>query len=214
HIFESFSPSMRATISVGPPAATGTMRRTGLFGKSPFGVCARAARVKRFGASAGAAQRAIKRRRVSMAVPPWSRYYHSIPLRMPHILGERSRLPIVADRISNRLAAPLTCPANGVELDGRLRLTRLLVDERRSRRADHLVLRSGAPRTADGADDLAVRDQRDAAPRRDDVIEAQDVFEIKLLHHVLEDLGRTAVLGRGARFVLGDCCGGELGIDP
>ena len=34
---------MRATISVGPPAATGTMRRTGLFGKSPFGVCARAA---------------------------------------------------------------------------------------------------------------------------------------------------------------------------
>src|SRR5262249_15787555 len=29
HILESFSASMRATISVGPPAATGTMRRTG-----------------------------------------------------------------------------------------------------------------------------------------------------------------------------------------
>src|SRR5262249_10400966 len=60
---------MRATISVGPPAATGTMRRTGLFGKSPFVACARAARVKRVDAKAGAAQRAIKRRRVSMAVP-------------------------------------------------------------------------------------------------------------------------------------------------
>ena len=34
---------------------------------------ARAARTKRLGASAGAAQKAIKRRRVSMAVPPWSR---------------------------------------------------------------------------------------------------------------------------------------------
>src|SRR5262249_41044857 len=129
----------------------------------PFGVCAHAARVNRLGASAGAAQRAIKRRRVSMAVPPCSRYYHSIPLRRPHILGERSRLPIVADRISNRSAAPLTCSANGAELDRRRRATRLLVDEGRSRRADHLVLGPGAAGTADGADDLAVLDQRDAA---------------------------------------------------
>jgi len=60
HIFESFSASMRATISVGPPAATGTMRRTGLFGKSAFGACARACRMKALGANACAADRAIK----------------------------------------------------------------------------------------------------------------------------------------------------------
>src|SRR5262245_38090736 len=135
---------MRATISVGPPAATGTMRRTGLFGKSPFGVCARAARVKRLGASAGAAQRAIKRRRVRISVPPRSRW----------IRGS-------ADPIGQRS-----------QRDRRLQATRLLVDERRTCRADHLVLRPGAPRTTDGADDLAALDQRDAAPRRDDVIEA------------------------------------------
>jgi hypothetical protein len=32
HIAESLSASMRATVSVGPPAATGTMMRTGLLG--------------------------------------------------------------------------------------------------------------------------------------------------------------------------------------
>src|SRR5262249_54030941 len=56
--------------------------------------------------------------------------------------------------------------------DRRLQATRLLVDERRTCRADHLVLRPGAPRTPDGAGDPAALDQRDAAPRRDDVIEA------------------------------------------
>src|SRR6266446_6774333 len=103
---------------------------------------------------------------------------------------------------SNRSAAPLTRSVNGAELDRPLRATRLLVDERRTRRADHLILRPGAARATDGADDLAVLDQRDASPRRDDVIEAQDVFEIELLHHVLEHLGRTAELDRGARLVL------------
>ena len=43
HIAESFSASMRATISVGPPAATATMMRTGFVGYSAFDVCARAA---------------------------------------------------------------------------------------------------------------------------------------------------------------------------
>src|SRR6516165_12480131 len=43
HIAESFSASMRATISVGPPAATGTMMRTGFVGYPAFDVCARAA---------------------------------------------------------------------------------------------------------------------------------------------------------------------------
>jgi hypothetical protein len=32
HIAESLSASMRATVSVGPPAATGTMMRTALLG--------------------------------------------------------------------------------------------------------------------------------------------------------------------------------------
>src|SRR5262249_14465628 len=43
HIAESFSASMRATISFGPPAATGTMIRTGFVGYPAFDVCARAA---------------------------------------------------------------------------------------------------------------------------------------------------------------------------
>src|SRR5262249_17369815 len=38
--------------------------------------------------------------------------------------------------------------------DRRPRATRLLVDERRTCVADHLILRSGAPRTADGAEIL------------------------------------------------------------
>src|SRR6516164_8134821 len=42
HIAESFSASMRATISVGPPAATDTMIRTGFVGYPAFDVCARA----------------------------------------------------------------------------------------------------------------------------------------------------------------------------
>ena len=51
--------------------------------------------MKSFGASAGAAERAIKRRRVSMPVPPWSRCLYSIPRPGLVILGERSRLPVV-----------------------------------------------------------------------------------------------------------------------
>src|SRR5262249_47125067 len=43
HIAESFSARIRATISVGPPAATDTMMRTGFVGYPAFDVCARAA---------------------------------------------------------------------------------------------------------------------------------------------------------------------------
>ena len=39
-----------------------------------------------------------------------------------------------------------------------MRRMRLFVDEGRSGRADRLILRPGAPGTADGADDLAVLD--------------------------------------------------------
>jgi hypothetical protein len=54
------------------------------------------------------------------------------------------------------------------------KLAWLLVDEGRTRRADGLILRPGAPGTADGAGDLTVVDQRDPAPQCNDVIEAQD----------------------------------------
>src|SRR2546423_9112788 len=70
HIVESFSASMRATISVGPPAATGTMMRTGLVGYPAVGVCAPPSRMKRFGANAGTVDRAITFRRVSMIITP------------------------------------------------------------------------------------------------------------------------------------------------
>src|SRR5215472_11995655 len=43
HIAESFSARIRATISVGPPAATDTMMRTDFVGYPAFDVCARAA---------------------------------------------------------------------------------------------------------------------------------------------------------------------------
>src|SRR6185436_3185850 len=57
---------MRATTSVGPPAATGTMTCTGLMGKL---VWARAVPARRLGETACAADSAIKRRRVSMTTP-------------------------------------------------------------------------------------------------------------------------------------------------
>jgi hypothetical protein len=51
---------MRATMSVGPPAATGTMMRTGRCGKSPLALCARASGMRKLDANAGAAASAIK----------------------------------------------------------------------------------------------------------------------------------------------------------
>src|SRR5712692_528234 len=72
----------------------------------------------------------------------------------------------------------------------------LLVDGRGARLAHHLVLRAGGAGTADGADDAAVLDQRDAAARGDDVVERSDEFEVRLLHRVLEHLGRPAILHR------------------
>src|SRR6516162_4095539 len=65
-IFESCS----ATMSVGPPAANGTMRRTTRLGHSSGCICAHAERPKMSGASAIPADSAIRRRRVS-TVAPW-----------------------------------------------------------------------------------------------------------------------------------------------
>jgi hypothetical protein len=60
---------MRATVSVGPPAASGTIKCTGRSGQAPAAVSARAARRETPAAQAAAAEDAIKRRRVSMAGP-------------------------------------------------------------------------------------------------------------------------------------------------
>src|SRR5262252_8607603 len=78
----------------------------------------------------------------------------------------------------NRCAAP-PAAAGGAE-DPYCSGGWLLVDERRTGGADHLVLRAGAAGAADGADDLAVLDQRNAAARGDHVIEGHDVFQVDL----------------------------------
>src|SRR5262249_58470565 len=70
HIADSLSASARATMSVGPPAATGTMTRTGLLGYVPFGVCARPAPRRRLVVTTWAAESAIKSRRPSISVNP------------------------------------------------------------------------------------------------------------------------------------------------
>src|SRR6202011_5094765 len=72
----------------------------------------------------------------------------------------------------------------------------LLVDQARTGRADHFVLRAGTAGTADGADDLAAVDQRNAAARGDDVIERQQVVEAELLHRILEGLCWAAISRR------------------
>src|SRR5262249_39266414 len=64
-IFESCSVTTRATMSVCPPAANGTMKRTTRLGQSSDWVCAHAARPLRLSASADPPDRAIRRRRVS-----------------------------------------------------------------------------------------------------------------------------------------------------
>src|SRR5215470_3022020 len=70
HIADSLSASARATMSVGPPAATGTMTRTGLLGYVPFGVCARPAPRRRLVVTTWAAESAIKSRQPSISVNP------------------------------------------------------------------------------------------------------------------------------------------------
>src|SRR5499433_3857816 len=68
-IFESCSVTTRATMSVGPPAANGTMKRTTRLGQSSDCICTHAARPLRLSATADPVDRAIRRRRVS-TVPP------------------------------------------------------------------------------------------------------------------------------------------------
>src|SRR5271168_2069266 len=60
---------MRATLSVGPPAATGTIMCTDRSGQARGDVCASAARPNRLGANAVATESTIERRRVSICRP-------------------------------------------------------------------------------------------------------------------------------------------------
>jgi hypothetical protein len=64
HSFDNPLPSTRASVSVGPPAASGTIKRTDRLGQALDWP-----RAEIFGASVEAAESAIKRRRVSMATP-------------------------------------------------------------------------------------------------------------------------------------------------
>src|SRR5580700_5932208 len=63
-----------------------------------------------------------------------------------------------------------------------------LVDHCRACLADHLILRIGTSRTTDRADNLALLDQWNAAPRRNDSIEREQIVEMHKLETVLEDL--------------------------
>ncbi len=54
--------------------------------------------------------------------------------------------------------------------------------------ADHLILRIGTTRTTDCADNLALLDQWNAAPRRNDSVKREQIVEMYKLDTVLEDL--------------------------
>src|SRR5580693_7352792 len=86
---------------------------------------------------------------------------------------------------------------------------RLFVDRRRGGAADDLVLRSGGAGAADGADELAVFDQRDTAARGHNVVEGRNVGDAPL-HRVLEEPRRPAEFCGRARLVFGDADRGEL----
>ena len=71
-----------------------------------------------------------------------------------------------------------------------------LLNDCRACPADYLIQVIGTPRTSDRADQLTVLDQWNAATRRNDSIQRQQVIQIVDLDTVLEDLGFAAE-GRG-----------------
>src|ERR1700733_16418 len=75
---------------------------------------------------------------------------------------------------------------------------RELVDYCRVCLAEHLILRIGTSRTTDCADNIALLDQWNAAPRRNDSVEREQIVEMHKLDTVLEDLcwGRKVAAGR------------------
>src|SRR5271165_7448554 len=68
---------------------------------------------------------------------------------------------------------------------------RLLVDRGGADRTHCLILRAGTAGATDGADDLAVFDQRDTPAGGDDVVERQNKFVVRLLNSILKDPGRS-----------------------
>jgi len=86
---------------------------------------------------------------------------------------------------------------------------RQLVDECRACLADDLVLGIRASRTTDCADDHPLFDQRNAASRRNDSIEREQIVEMHKLDTVLEGL-RWSPEGRGcSRLVFRNLNGGK-----
>src|SRR5207253_11076056 len=73
-----------------------------------------------------------------------------------------------------------------------------------TRFADDLVLRAGAAGAADGAADLAVVDDQDAAARGDHVVEGQQVMQVALLDAALEGFRLAAKFSRSTPLVLGN----------
>src|SRR6185437_7541322 len=77
--------------------------------------------------------------------------------------------------------------------------------------AGDAILRAGAAAAADGADELAVLDQREAAFRRNDAVQEGDIA-MAALDGVEEHLGRAAERRRGVRLVLRDLDRGDLRV--
>ena len=86
---------------------------------------------------------------------------------------------------------------------------RELVNYCRACLADDFVLGIRASRTTNCADDRSLLDQRNAAARRNDSIEREQIVEMHKVDAVLEDLG-WAPEGRGcSRLVFGNLNGGK-----
>src|SRR5580698_4222238 len=88
---------------------------------------------------------------------------------------------------------------------------RELINYRRACFADHLILRIGTTRTAHRTDNLALLNEWNAASRRNDPIERQQIVKMHKLDTVLEDLGRTPERRGCPRLVLRNLHGSEHG---
>lgn len=86
---------------------------------------------------------------------------------------------------------------------------RRLIDNGSACLADDFVLGIRAARNTDGADNRTMLDQWNAAARRDDVIESQQIVEAHELNAVLENFRWPPEGCGGSRFVLRNLNGCE-----
>src|ERR1700691_3091231 len=86
---------------------------------------------------------------------------------------------------------------------------REFVSDCHPRLAHDFILRIGASRTTDCADNIAQVDQWNTASRRNDSIEREQIVEMHELDTILEDLRRAPEGHGSSRLVLGDLNGGE-----